>query len=217
MKQIRVLTSLVLLGLLLNLTGCGGGTKDGGIRSEGPTSEGDKVLAAEQESEQDKLASDLQEAEDEEQELIARMEAVTRTSDRLQKQFRARLEKQVDSLARSQEDLQKQIDDLTTSRSQLLERISELIQSRDEAAAEAHQAQNERDVLRSQLAVETKTVGQLKEQLKQIRELQGTIEQLQSELAKVVKDGATARGSATADSGDSGDAMVVEAPAGPDD
>ena len=47
MKQIRVLTSLVLLGLLLSLTGCGGGTKDEGIRSAGPKSEGDKVLAAE--------------------------------------------------------------------------------------------------------------------------------------------------------------------------
>ena len=215
MKQIRVLTSVVLLGLLLSLTGCSGGTKNWGIKSEGPKSEVDNVLRPEQESEQDRLARDLQEAEDEEQELIARMEAVTRTSDRLQKQFRARLQKQVDGLARSRDELQEQVDELTMSRNQLLERINELVRSRDEAAAEAHQAQKQRDVLQSQLAAEARTVSQLNEQLKQIRELQGTIEKLQSELAKVVKHGATSPGSATAASGDSSDAMVVEAPAGP--
>ena len=216
MKQIRVLTPVVLLGLLLSLTGCGGGAKNGGVKSEGPKSEGNKVLAAEQESEQDKFALDLQKAEAEEQELIARMEVVTRTSDRLQKQLRAKLEKEVNSLTGSRDELQEQIKELTTSRSQLLERINDLIRSRDEAAAEAHQAQKQRDALQGQLAAEAKMVSQLKDQLEQIRELQGTIAKLQSELAKVVKHGSPSPGSPTADSGD-GDAMVVEAPAGPDD
>jgi predicted RNase H-like nuclease (RuvC/YqgF family) len=208
MRQIGVPTSVVLLGLLLSLTGCGGGAK-----SEVVKTGDDHVLAVEQESEKDKLALELQKAEDEEQELITRMEAVTRASDRLQKQYRARLQRQVDSLELSRDGLQAQINDLTESRSQLLERISELMRSRDEAAAEAHQAQKERDALQIQLAAEAKTVSQLQEQLKQIRELQGTIEELQSELAKVVKDGAASPKAPTVDSGD---AMVVEAPAGPD-
>ena len=214
MKQIRVLTSLALLGLLLSLTGCGGGAKNGDVSTEGPKSESEKVLAAEQESEQDRLAADLQKAEDEEQQLIARMEAVTRASDRLQRQYRGRLEKAIDSLTRSQEDLQEQIDELTKSRGELLERIDELMRSRDAAAAEAHVARKERDALESQLDAEAKRVSQLRGQLERIRELQGTIEKLQSALANVVKHASP--GSTTADSGESGDAMVVDPPAGPD-
>ncbi|KPK34350.1 MAG: hypothetical protein AMJ65_18405 [Phycisphaerae bacterium SG8_4] len=214
MKQIRVLTSVVSLGLLLSLTGCGEGAKSEGLAREGADNEVERVLVVEQDDEKDSLALDLQKAEAEEQELIARMEAVTRASDRLQRQFRAQLQSRVDSLTQSRDKLRDQIDELTESRSELLERIDELMRSRDVAAAEAHMARKERDALKSQLEAEAKTVSELTDQLGQIRELQGTIEKLQSELAKVVKRGSSSPGSTTADSGD-GDAMVVEAPAGP--
>jgi len=215
MKQIRVLTSVVSLGLLLSLTGCSEGVKSEGasgiaVKSEVVAREGIK-----QEGEPDSLSLDLQEAEAEEQELIARMETVTRTSDRLQRQLRTQLQKQVGSLTQSRDQLREQIDELTKSRGELLERVNQLMRSRDEAAAEAHVARKERDALESQLTAEAKTSSELKDQLEQIRELQGTIAKLQSELAKVVKDSPPASGSTTADSGDSGDAMVVEAPAGP--
>jgi chromosome segregation ATPase len=223
MKQIRVLTSVVSLGLLLSLTGCSEGVKSEGVRGEGVRVEGaksevERVLGIEQDGGPDSLTLDLQRAEAEEQDLIARMETVTRASDYLQKQLRTKLQKEVDSLAQSRDGLREQIDELTKSRSELRERIDELMRSRDVAAAEAHKAQKQRDALQSQLEAEAKTVSQLKDQLEQIRELQGTIEKLQSELAKVVKDGSPASGSATADSGDSGDSgdpMVVDAPAGP--
>ncbi|MHC4582089.1 MAG: hypothetical protein ACYS14_11585, partial [Planctomycetota bacterium] len=79
---------------------------------------------------------------------------------------------------------------------------------------EAHVARKERDALESQLDAEEKRVSQLRGQLERIRELQGTIEKLQSALANVVQHASP--GSTTADSGESGDAMVVDPPAGPD-
>ena len=218
MKQIRVLTSVVSLGLLLSLTGCSEGVKSEGVRIEGAETEVVGREDIKQESEPDSLTLDLQKAEAEEQDLIARMETVTRASDRLQRQLRGQLQNQVGSLTESRDELREQIDSLTKSRGELLERIDELMRSRDVAAAEAHMAQKQRDAIKSQLESETKTVSQLKDQLEQIRGLQGTIEKLQSELAKVVKNGSASSGSATADSGDSedpGDPMVVEAPAGP--
>jgi len=212
MKQIRVLTSVVSLGLLLSLTGCSEGVKSEGVRGKGVKSEVVSSEGIKQEGEADSLSLDLQRAEAEEQELIARMETVTRASDHLQKQLRAQLQKQVGSLTQSRDELREQIDELTKSRGELRERIDDLMRARDVAAADAHKAQKQRDVLESQLETEAKTVSQLKDQLEQIRELQGTIEKLQSALAKVVKHGSPDSGSETADSGDP---MVVEAPAGP--
>ncbi len=215
MKQIRVLTSVVSLGLLLSLTGCSEGVKSEGVRGKGVKSEVVRSEGINQEGEPDSLALDLQRAEAEEQDLIARMETVTRTSDHLQRQLRAKLQTQVGSLVQSRDELREQIDGLTRSRSELRDRIDELMRARDVAAADAHKAQKQRDALESQLETEAKTVSQLKDQLEQIRELQGTIEKLQSELAKVVRHSSPGSGSETADSGDSGDPMVVDAPAGP--
>ena len=214
MKQIRVLTSRVSLGLLLSLTGCSEGVKSEGVRgrdvkredvrgevvkSEAVSGEGVK-----REGEPNSLALDLQRAEAEEQALIARMGTVTQASDHLQKQLRTQLEKQVGSLTQSRDELQEQIDELIKSHGELRGRIDELTRSRDVTAAEAQKAQKQRDVLESQLEIETKTVCELRDHLGQIRALQGTIEKLQSELAQVVKDSSLTSGPATADSGDSG-------------
>ncbi len=209
MKQIRVLTYVVSLGLLLSLTGCSEGVKQsGGIKQSGGVKQSESVKL---EIKPDNLALDLQRAESERQDLMARIGIVTRVSDDLQRKLRTRLQKQVGELTQSRDKVQEQISQLSKSRDELQKRIGDLIQARDVAAVEAQQAQEQRDALESQLAAEMKTVGQLRDHLAQIRKLQGTIEKLQSELAQVVRDGSTTSGSAKATPGDE----IVAAPAEP--
>jgi peptidoglycan hydrolase CwlO-like protein len=183
MKQmIRVLTCAVLLGLLPSLIGCSG--------------------VAEQEVNMDSLTLDLEKAEAAKEDLIARMEIVMRVSDHLQEQLRTQLQERVDSLTQSQGQLKEQINELTGLHAELQERINSLARSRDAAVAEAREAREERDALRSQLAAE-ENVGGLRDQLQEITGLQGALAKLQSEPAQIVNTASDPPASAAAAPGDS--------------
>lgn len=200
--RMRVLSYGVSLGLLLSLTGCGGGAKGEAVQTKPAGTKVVKTKVVKQEAQPDSLAVNLQKAETEEQKLIARMGSVLQASDKLQKRLRAQLQTQVTDLTQSRDALQAQVKELTKTRSEQRERIDDLSKSRDAATADARNAKEQRDAFESQLEIEAKTVSQLRDHLAQIRELQGTIEKLQSELADVVKHGRANSGTAKADSGD---------------
>ena len=191
MKQIRVLPYVVSLGLLVSLAGCSEGVK--------------------QASKPAGLSVDLQKAEAEKDDLIAKMGVATRVSDHLQRRLRTQLQKQVDDLTQSRDELREKVNELTESHGKLQEQIRDLINSRDAAVAEAHITHEQCNLLERQLQAETKAVCELRDHLGQIRELQGTIEKLQSELAQVVKHGSNSSGSAAAASGSS-TGQLIEAP-----
>lgn len=191
MKQIRVLPYVVSLGLLVSLAGCSESVK--------------------QDSQPAGLSVDLQKAEAEKDDLIAKMGVATRVSDQLQRQLRTQLQKQVDDLTQSRDELQEKVNELTESHGKLQEQIRDLINSLDVAVAEARKTHEQCNRLESRLQAETEMVCQLRDHLGQIRELQGTIEKLQSELAQVVKHGSTSSGSTAAASGSS-TGQLIEAP-----
>jgi chromosome segregation ATPase len=183
MKQMfRVLACAASLGLLPNLTGCS--------------------AVAEPEVSMDSLTLDLEKAEAAKEDLMARMEIVMRVSDHLKEQLRTQLQERVDSLTQSQDRMKEQINELTGLHAELQERINSLTRSRDAAVAEAREAREERDIIRSRLAAEA-NAGGLRDHLKEITGLQGALAKLQGELAQILNTASDPPASAAAASGDS--------------
>ncbi len=150
MRQMRILTGMVVLAFALALTGCN--------RSD---------LAS--------LKASLEQTESERDDLKAQLNAVTKSRDQFQKQVdelggsRTQLQEQLAELRTSREELQDQVDGLTKSRSALELQVAKLTKSRDEALVVAENAKGRIDAMAAQLDSETQKVRVLEDQLKLVQ------------------------------------------------
>ena len=150
MRQMRILTGIMVLAFALALTGCN--------RNE---------LAG--------LKATLAQTESERDDLRAQVNAVTNTRDQLQKQVdelggsRTQLQEQLAELRSSREELQTQVDGLGRSRTALEKQVAELTKSRDAALAENENARGRIDAMAAQLDGETQKVRVLEDQLKLVQ------------------------------------------------